>query len=137
MQPARATIPLGLLVLALGLRPAPPRLAMDGAADLLLFLVAGTAAAVVEEIEFRVYLRDRLARAFGWGRAARPTAAATSLLFGAGHGHQGALGLVIPVFVGWLLFLIAASPRWGLVHGIVAHAMFHATAFLCVGALGR
>lgn len=56
------------------------------------------------------------------------------LLFGGGHGYQSVLGVPVTVFVGWLLFLIATSPRLGLMHGIVAHATFNATAFLCVGA---
>lgn len=132
-----ATIPVALLALALGVRPDRPAFEMDGAFDLLLFVLGGCGAAVFEEIVFRGYLRDRIARAYGWGRNGWQTGVVTSLAFGLGHVGGGLLGIVTTGFVGMLLFLMVCSPRLNLVHCIVAHATFNTTAFLCLGAMGR
>jgi membrane protease YdiL (CAAX protease family) len=130
-----ATIPIGLVAYALGARGDTLDVAVHGPVDFLAFVAVGSLAAFVEELVFRGYLRDRFARCFGQGGAPRlwPTGFVTSLLFAIGHGYQGLLGIVVTAFVGVAQFHIASSPRWGLVHGIVAHATFNAIAVVSLG----
>ncbi len=132
-----ATIPIGIVAYLFGARGGLQGVRMHGSLDLLVFVLAGTLAAVAEEIVFRGYLRDRLAvllRDPRRGGSIWPTGVATSLAFGLGHGYEGAIGLVVTTCVGLLLFLVVILPRTTLFHAIVAHAVFNATSFLTLAA---
>lgn len=135
-----ATIPVGLVAFLLGARGAALDLRMDGAFDLLGFVLTGSVAAVLEELAFRGFLRDRVARLFGESPQ-RPrlatTGVVTSVLFSLGHGYEGLLGLIVTAFVGLLLFRLATTPGRGLAHAIVAHAMFNTTSFVFVALAAR
>lgn len=135
-----ATIPLGIFAYVAGVRGGIPAVQMDGTFDLLVYVTAGSLAAMVEEIAFRGYLRDRVARVLRDPRpegSMWPTGVVTSIAFGLGHGWEGGMGLVVTTSVGLMLFGLVILRRTNLFHAIVAHAVFNATAFLTLAALPK
>lgn len=125
-----ATIPVGILIALCGVRPEPVEFRHDGLAATVVMVLGGALAAVVEEVVFRGYLRQRIGALFGWGGGVWPTGVVVSVLFGLGHGYQGLLGIFVTTLTGLLLFAVVCSRRWNLTHAIVAHATFNAIAIL-------
>lgn len=130
-----ASVVVSLFALPLGVGSGGPKISMHGPLDLLTFVLAGSVAAAIEELVFRGYLTDRVGRAFRWPRLSWSTGAVTSVLFCLGHGYQGAVGLIVSLFVGLALFAILRSGKYHLAHCIAAHATFNAIAFTLASAL--
>ena len=90
---------------------------------LVLLLVLGwTLGAFAEELAYRGYLQTRLTQAFGSGRFAVWTAVLiTSVLFGAAHSEQGAIGVFVVTLDGIVFSAVRNHYRtvWAsvLVHG--------------------
>lgn len=105
---------------------------------LALFLALNwTLAAFGEEICFRGFLMERLARLGGsttlaWG----VSLVLTSLLFGWGHTEQGVSGWVQEGLSGFLLGALFLATRRNLVVPIVAHGVSNTLAFVLIY-LGR
>lgn len=105
---------------------------------LLLYLVLNwTLAAFGEEICFRGFLMQRLARLFGDGRAAWILSlVASSVLFGWGHTEQGVSGWVQEGLSGLLLGVLFLANGRNLAVPIVAHGVSNTLAFVLIF-LGR
>jgi len=84
-----------------------------------------TLAAFGEEMVFRGYLLDRLARLGGRSRVAWAAAAvATSVAFGAGHAYQGVSGVIDNTLTGLVLAGLYVAAGRSLVAPIVAHGTY-------------
>ncbi|HET7201809.1 MAG TPA: CPBP family intramembrane glutamic endopeptidase [Steroidobacteraceae bacterium] len=105
---------------------------------LLTFLaLSWTLAAVGEELCFRGFLMNRVARVFGCGRLAwGASLLATSVLFGWGHTEQGIAGWVQEGLSGLLLGLLFLATGRNLLAPIVAHGVSNTVAFVLIY-LGR
>lgn len=105
---------------------------------LLIFLaLSWTLAAFGEEICFRGFLMNRLARVFGGSNAAWLAALIlSSVLFGWGHTEQGISGWVQEGFSGLLLGVLFLAMGRNLVVPIVAHGISNTLAFVLIY-LGR
>lgn len=105
---------------------------------LLVFLVfSWTIAAVGEEICFRGFLMQRLARIFGGTSAAWVASLVlSSVLFGWGHTEQGVAGWVQEGLSGLLLGILFLATGRNLVVPIVAHGVSNTLAFVLIY-LGR
>jgi hypothetical protein len=101
---------------------------------LLVFLgLSWALAAFGEEICFRGFLQERLARLLGGSRAAWcASVALSSMLFGWGHTEQGVSGWVQEGLNGmWLGLLFLATGR-NLAAPIVAHGVSNTLAFVLI-----
>lgn len=87
-------------------------------AQLFLWIALCATAGVVEEFVFRGYLLQQFASIRGrlWIGIAL-----SSLLFGAGHGYEGAGGMIVIAVYG-VMFCLLAIERRGLRAGMMAHA---------------
>jgi membrane protease YdiL (CAAX protease family) len=105
---------------------------------LLVFLaLSWTLAAGGEEICFRGFLMNRVARLFGGGNPAWVVALfVTSALFGWGHTEQGVSGWVQEGLSGFLLGLLFLAMGRNLLAPMVAHGMSNTVAFVLIY-LGR
>ncbi|HET7845518.1 MAG TPA: type II CAAX endopeptidase family protein [Xanthomonadales bacterium] len=108
------------------------------AAHLLLFLaLSWTIAAFGEEICFRGFLMQRLARVFGGSRGAWiASLVASSVLFGWGHTEQGVSGWIQEGLSGLLLGVLFLATRRCLAVPVVAHGVSNTVAFVLIY-LGR
>lgn len=125
-----------LISAAFGVEPDHGSLkAIRGNASLLLVFLAlsWTLAAFGEELCFRGFLTERLARAFGGGRYAWWAGTVlSSALFGWGHTEQGVSGWLQEGLSGlWLGLLFLATGR-NLVAPIVAHGVSNTLAFVLI-----
>ncbi len=133
-----ASIPIAVLAYTLGAGAEEPSMAMEGVVGALAAILGGALAGVHEEIAFRGYIRLRLAAIL---RDPVPegslwrTGLVSSLVFGSLHGYQGWVGIITTAAVGLMFFAIATHKRLGLLHAILAHAMFNAIAFAFLAAL--
>lgn len=94
-------------------------------------------AAFGEEICFRGFLMERLARVFGDGRAAwGASLLIASAIFGFGHTEQGVSGWAQEGLSGFLLGALFLAARRNLAVPIVAHGVSNTVAFLLIF-LGR
>jgi len=94
-------------------------------------------AAFGEEICFRGFLMERLAHAFGNGRAAwGASLLIASVIFGFGHTEQGVSGWVQEGLSGFLLGALFLAARRNLAVPIVAHGVSNTVAFVLIF-LGR
>ena len=93
--------------------------------------LAWTLAAFGEEFVYRGYLLGRIARVLGdTPRAWRGALIVTSILFGLGHGYQGASGMIaagLGGFVFGLLYLATGRNLWV---AVVAHGTMDTVGFL-------
>lgn len=105
---------------------------------LLIFLgLSWALAAFGEEICFRGFLMNRLARIFGGGQAAWLAALLlSSVLFGWGHTEQGVSGWIQEGLSGLILGVLFLSAKRTLVVPIVAHGVSNTLAFILIY-LGR
>ena len=87
---------------------------------LLLFVLLSTIAGFVEEIIFRGYLQKQFAILSGNIYAGL---IGSALIFGAGHGYEGARRMVL-IFILGLMFGYLALWRKSLRPGMIGHAMF-------------
>jgi membrane protease YdiL (CAAX protease family) len=87
---------------------------------LLLFVLLSTIAGFVEEIIFRGYLQKQFAILSGNVYAGL---IGSALIFGAGHGYEGARRMVL-IFILGLMFGYLALWRKSLRPGMIGHAMF-------------
>ena len=101
---------------------------------LLIFLVLSwTLAAFGEEICFRGFLMERLARFFGGSQAAWLAALLlSSILFGWGHTEQGVAGWLQEGLSGLLLGLLFLATGNNLTVPIVAHGVSNTLAFVLI-----
>jgi uncharacterized protein len=106
--------------------------------QLSLFLaLSWTLAAFGEELCFRGFLMNRVARLLGGGRAAWIVSlVASSVLFGWGHTEQGVSGWVQEGLSGLLLGLLFLAAGRTLLAPIVAHGVSNTVAFVLIY-LGR
>ncbi len=100
---------------------------------LIGLLVAWTLAAFGEELIFRGYLMNTLARAFrhtnvGWISAC----IVNSLLFGFGHTYQGISGVILLAIVGLLYSLFYLGSGRNLWVPILMHGLYDTSAFLLI-----
>jgi membrane protease YdiL (CAAX protease family) len=112
---------------------------MRGDLGQLLFFLAlsWVIAAIGEELCFRGFLMNRVARLLGGGRAAWIVALlATSVFFGWGHTEQGVSGWVQEGLSGLLLGLLFLATGRTLLTPIVAHGVSNTVAFVLIY-LGR
>ena len=105
---------------------------------LLVFLaLSWTLAAVGEEICFRGFLMERIARVVGGGNTAWVVALfLSSLVFGWGHTEQGIVGWVQEGLSGFLLGVLFLATGKNLFAPIVAHGVANSIAFVLIY-LGR
>jgi len=90
-------------------------------------------AAFGEEICFRGFLMERLARVFGGGRVAwGASLLVASALFGLGHTEQGVSGWVQEGLSGFLLGALFLAARRNLAVPIVAHGVSNTVAFVLI-----
>src|SRR5215813_10904504 len=87
---------------------------------LLLFILLSTIAGFVEEIIFRGYLQQQFARL---SRNVYIGLIGSALVFGAGHGYEGARRMVL-IFILGLMFGFLALWRKSLRPGMIGHAVF-------------
>jgi uncharacterized protein len=101
---------------------------------LLIFLaLSWTLAAFGEEICFRGFLMERLARLFGDSRAAWIAGLLlSSILFGWGHTEQGMAGWLQEGLSGLLLGLLFLATGSNLTVPIVAHGVSNTVAFVLI-----
>jgi uncharacterized protein len=94
-------------------------------------VLAWTLAAFGEEFVYRGYLLNRIARVFGETPGAwKGALIVTSILFGLGHGYQGASGMIaagLGGFVFGLLYLATGRNLWV---AVVAHGTMDTVGFL-------
>jgi membrane protease YdiL (CAAX protease family) len=103
----------------------------------LMLVLNWTLAAFGEELCFRGFLMDRLARALGGARTGWTVALlATSALFGWLHAEQGPAGAVQEALSGLLLGLLFLATGRNLTVPIVAHGVSNSLAFVLLY-LGR
>jgi uncharacterized protein len=107
-------------------------------AQLLLFLaLSWTVAALGEEICFRGFLMQRLARVFGGSTGAwLASLFASSVLFGCGHTEQGVSGWIQEGLSGLLLGALFLANRRCLAVPVIAHGVSNSVAFVLIF-LGR
>jgi uncharacterized protein len=86
--------------------------------EMLLFLVLSISAGICEELVFRGYLQQQLAR---MGRAVWFGVALSALVFGCAHGYEGIAGMLLITVYG-AMFGVLALRRRGLRTGMIAHA---------------
>lgn len=102
----------------------------------LLFIFLGlswTLAAFGEEICFRGFLMNRLARILGESRVAWFTALLlSSILFGWGHTEQGVSGWIQEGLSGLILGVLFLCAKRNLVVPIVAHGVSNTLAFILI-----
>ena len=102
----------------------------------LLFIFLGlswTLAAFGEEICFRGFLMNRLARIFGEGQIAWLAALLlSSVLFGWGHTEQGTSGWIQEGLSGLILGVLFLCAKRNLVVPIVAHGVSNTLAFILI-----
>lgn len=107
---------------------------------ILLIIFVGlswTLAAFGEEICFRGFLMNRLARIFGDNRAAWSAALVlSSILFGWGHTEQGISGWIQEGISGFILGVLFLATKRNLVVPVVAHGISNTLAFILIY-LGR
>lgn len=104
---------------------------------LVMLVLSWTLAAFGEELCFRGFLMDRLARALGASRAAWAVALlASSALFGWLHAEQGLAGAVQEALSGLLLGALFLATGRNLTVPIVAHGVSNSLAFVLIY-LGR
>lgn len=105
---------------------------------LLIFLgLNWTLAAFGEEVSFRGFLLQRLARLFGDGQAAWWVALLlSSIVFGVGHTEQGPAGWVQEGLSGFLLGVLFLASGRSLAIPIIAHGVSNTLAFVLIY-LGR
>lgn len=101
---------------------------------LLLFLaLSWTLAAVGEEVCFRGFLMERLARLFGQSQAASlASLVLSSVLFGWGHTEQGPAGWLQEGLSGLLLGLLFLATGGNLTVPIIAHGVSNTLAFVLI-----
>lgn len=103
---------------------------------ILLFIFIGlswTLAAFGEEICFRGFLMNRLARIFGESRVAWLAALLlSSILFGWGHTEQGVSGWIQEGLSGLILGVLFLTSNRNLVVPIVAHGVSNTLAFVLI-----
>lgn len=107
-------------------------------AQLLLYLaLSWSIAAIGEDICFRGFLMQRLARVFGGSNGAWiASLVASSVLFGWGHTEQGISGWIQEGLSGLLLGVLFLANRRCLAVPIVAHGVSNTVAFVLIY-LGR
>jgi membrane protease YdiL (CAAX protease family) len=113
--------------------------AIQGNLTLLAVFLAlsWTLAAFGEEICFRGFLMERLARVCGGSRGAwAASLVASSVLFGWGHTEQGLSGWIQEGWSGFLLGVLFLLAKRNLVVPIVAHGVSNTVAFVLIY-LGR
>ena len=113
--------------------------AVEGNVSLLLAFLAlsWTLAAVGEELCFRGFLMNRVARLLGSDRVAWGVSlVATSVLFGWGHTEQGIAGWIQEGLSGLLLGLLFLATGRNLLAPIIAHGVSNTVAFVLIY-LGR
>ena len=102
----------------------------------LLFIFLGlswTLAAFGEEICFRGFLMNKLAKVFGEGRVGWVAALLlSSVLFGWGHTEQGVSGWIQEGLSGLILGILFLSAKRNLVVPIVAHGVSNTLAFVLI-----
>jgi membrane protease YdiL (CAAX protease family) len=103
---------------------------------LLLFIFLGlswTLAAIGEEICFRGFLMNRLARIFGESRVGWLAALVlSSILFGWGHTEQGVSGWIQEGLSGLILGVLFLATKRNLVVPILAHGVSNTVAFTLI-----
>jgi membrane protease YdiL (CAAX protease family) len=93
--------------------------------------VAWTLAAVGEEFVYRGYLLTRIARVLGdTPRAWFGALAVTSILFGVGHGYQGASGMISAGLGGFAFGLVYLATGRNLWVSVIAHGTTDTVGFL-------
>ena len=104
---------------------------------LLLFLaLSWTLAAFVEELAFRGYLLTRMREALGSGRWATLVAVmASSLLFGAAHSEQGAIGVLV-VSLDAAAFAVLRLHYRTLWASVLAHGLNNTIGFVALYLVG-
>lgn len=96
-------------------------------------LVVWTLAAFGEEMIFRGYLMNTLARVFGYKKGGWVLACAfNSLLFGLGHTYQGISGVILLGIVGLLYALFYMGAGRNLWVPILMHGLYDTSAFLLI-----
>jgi membrane protease YdiL (CAAX protease family) len=96
-------------------------------------LVVWTLAAFGEELIFRGYLMNTLARALGSKSGGWIFACiVNSILFGFGHTYQGISGIILLAIVGWLYALFYLGSGRNLWVPIVMHGLYDTSAFLVI-----
>ncbi|HSD69528.1 MAG TPA: type II CAAX endopeptidase family protein [Woeseiaceae bacterium] len=109
--------------------------AIEGSIPVLLIFLAlsWTLAAFGEEICFRGFLMERLARLFGGGCVAWVLSLVLAgVLFGWGHTEQGVSGWVQEGLSGLLLGVLFLVARKNLVLPIITHGMSNTLAFILI-----
>ncbi len=96
-------------------------------------LVVWTLAAFGEELIFRGYLMNTLARALGNKNGGWVFACiVNSILFGFGHTYQGISGVILLAIVGWLYALFYLGSGRNLWVPILMHGLYDTSAFLVI-----
>jgi len=109
--------------------------ALRGNLPALLFglLIVWTLAAFGEELIFRGYLMNTLARVFGNKSGAWIFACiANAILFGFGHTYQGITGVILLAIVGLLYALFYLGSGRNLWVPVFMHGLYDTTAFLVI-----
>jgi membrane protease YdiL (CAAX protease family) len=86
--------------------------------EMFLFLVLSISAGICEELVFRGYLQQQLARV---GRSLWVGVVVSALVFGGAHGYEGVAGVLLIAVYG-AMFGVLALKRRGLRTGMIAHA---------------
>ncbi len=98
---------------------------------LISLAVAWTLAACGEEFVYRGYLLTRIARALGDApRAWLGALVVTSILFGVGHGYQGASGMITAGLGGFAFGLLYLATGRNLWVSVIAHGTMDTVGFL-------
>jgi len=98
---------------------------------LISLAVAWTLAACGEEFVYRGYLLTRIARALGDApRAWLGALVVTSILFGVGHGYQGASGMITAGLGGFAFGLLYLATGRNLWVSVIAHGTMDTAGFL-------